>query len=421
MRLKLEHLRHPFRTATVAKDRVAARLNMRRCADSGERRFRDDPRYRLENVTEGFASGPFPMSDDEQRCRAEPDDAALLERICTAYIKAVEVEASAPPTYRATAWWEEVRRHNLKPVMKALLNGDIGALRPMYSNFLRDPCSAGLISIPWSGSVYGNVFNGLYRRFYLSDVLHRLEYWAAQTGGRFPVRDLAGPGVGNPFGAVIEGTLIRAGTEFHHYCARRIIDLLGDSLAAFPHPAKATVAEVGGGFGDMAWFLLRDQPQVTYVNFDLPESIALASYYLLKAFPERKFLLYGEGSFAGESITDADVILMPAFELQSLPEGWADLTFCSHLMSDIPPQAMGEYLEGIARITRDYFLCVGSNQGGEQIFDLLRRSEHPFTLAATRRSEWHEHRKPKWDEVECLYRAASMRSARSESAALVEH
>jgi hypothetical protein len=411
MRLKLEHLRHPFRTATVAKDRVAARLSMRRCADSGERRFRDDPRYRLENVTAGFASSPFPRSVDEQCRRAEPDDAALLERICRAYVKAWEDEASVPQAYRATGWWKEVRRHNLKPVILALLSRDTEALRRMYGNFFRDPCSAGLIGLPWSGTLFGNGSRDLYRRFYLSDVLHRLDHWVEQTGGRFSVDALTRPNIGNPFGALIEGTLIRAGTEFHHYCAHRVIDLLrdlpGESLAALPPYARATVVEVGGGFGDMAWYLLRDEPRVTYINFDLPETIALASYYLVKAFPEKNFLLYGEDELNPASFSQADVVLMPAFALAEFPEESADLTFCSHLLSDLSPQAMTEYVEAIARVTRNSFVHVSSSRAGERIFDLLRHGDRPFALAETRRSEWHKHRARKWDEVECVYRAAS--------------
>jgi len=416
MRLKLEHLRHPFRTAVAAKERVAARLNMKRCADSGERRFRGDPRYALESVTAGFASRLAPMPEDEQRRGAEPDDAALLQRICSAYIKAAEDEESVSPTYRATAWWERIRQHNLKPVIHALLNRHLDALRRMYGNFFRDPCSAGLIGMPWSGALFGDASQDVYRRFYLSDALHRIDYWKAQTEGRFELSELAGPESGNPFGVLIDGTLIRLGSEYHHYCAQRIIDFLGDSLTALPNPARATVAEIGGGFGDMAYYLLRDQPRIAYLDFDLPETIALASYYLLKSFPERRFLLYGEGEIAA----DTDVVLMPAFKLVALPAASADVAFCSHLLSDISPQAAAEYLEAIARITRDRFLFVGSGNAAEQAFDLLRRGDHRFVLAATRRSEWHKHRAPRWDEVECVYRAVSQSDAQIEPAGMRE-
>src|SRR5579883_1515938 len=255
MRLKLEHLRHPIRTAVAAKERVAARLNMKRCAESGERRFRGDPRYARKSVTAGFASRLTPMPEDEQRRGAEPDDAALLQRICSAYIKAVDDEAGAPAAYRATAWWERIRQHNLKPAMQALVSRDIDGLGRMYRNFFRDPCSAGLIGMPWSGALFGDASRELYQRFYLCDALHRIDYWKELTGGRFDLSELAGPETGNPFGVWIDGTLIRSGSEYHNYCAQRIIDLLGDSATALPNPDRATVAEIGGGFGDMAYYL----------------------------------------------------------------------------------------------------------------------------------------------------------------------
>ena len=400
MRLKPEHLRHPFRTAVAAKERIAARLNMKRCADNGVRRFRGDPRYALESVTAGFASRLAPMPEDEQRREAEPDDAALLRRICSAYIRAVEDEACVSPAYRATAWWEEIRQHNLKPVMRALSGREIGALDRMYRNFFRDPCSAGLVGVPWSGALFGDASKDLYRRFYLSDALQRIDYWKAQTDGRFELSELAGPGTGNPFGVLIEGTLVRTGSEYQHYCAHRVMSLLDSQR-------EVTVVEIGGGFGDMAYYLLRDRPGTAYVNFDLPETIALASYYLLKAFPERRFVLYGEdepGSF--------DVVLMPAFALAAMPAESADVVFCSHLLSDVSGEAVVEYLDQITRIARESFLFVGSGKAAEQAFDLLRRGEHRFTLTATRRSEWHRHRAAKWDEVECLYSAAGDRVCR---------
>lgn len=400
MKPKLKHLRHPLRAATAAQALIAARWNMRRSADRGGRRFRDDPRYDLRNVIDGFAS----------RLGDETEDATLLERICTAYIKAVRQQPFAPATYTATGWWEQVRQANLTPVMRALQNRDIGLVQQMYRNFFRDPCSAGLIGVPWSGASFGSAAKEVYRRFYLGDVLHRIDYWKTQTDGRFSLLDLAGPPVGNPFGALIEGTLIRAGSEYQHYCAYRISGLLDSQ--------RATVAEIGGGFGDMAYYLFRDRARVTYLDFDLPESIALASYYLLKSFPQLTFLLYGEQELTADSIARADVVLMPAFELPAMPTASVNLTFCSHVMSDTSPEDMAEYLDNIARMTRDSFLFVGSSRAAETI-SRLSRGYSSFTLAETRPSDWHAHRASNWSEAECLFRVAPTVS-RNRSAELVE-
>ncbi len=60
----------------------------------------------------------------------------------------------------------------------------------------------------------------------------------AQTGGRFALSDLAGPPVGNPFGALINGTFVRVGAEYAHYCAYRVGCLLNSKAD--------TIAEIGG-------------------------------------------------------------------------------------------------------------------------------------------------------------------------------
>src|SRR5258707_14911742 len=108
--MKLKYLRHPIRTASAAKGMLTTRLNMWRFATHGARRFRGDASYDLQNVTDGFAS----RIDDSQ------NDGELLERICAAYIKAMEQQQFAQETYKATEWWEQVRRRSLGPVTRAV-------------------------------------------------------------------------------------------------------------------------------------------------------------------------------------------------------------------------------------------------------------------------------------------------------------
>jgi putative sugar O-methyltransferase len=366
---------------------MTARLNMRRFVLRGDRRFDDDPRYDLQSVTEGFVARP----DDGS------PNAALLDRICTAYMKAVKQQQFAHETYQATEWWEQQQRSNLKPVIQALMTRDIDTLREMYRNFYRDPCSAGLITLQSIAKDYfGETIKDLHRRFYLADALYRIDYWKARTGDRFLLRDLDAPLIGNPFGVMIEGTLVRAGAEYHHHCAHRISGLLGSKTS--------TVVEIGGGFGGMAYYLLRDRPGTTYIDFDVPESIALTSYYLLRAFPQLNFLLYGEQELTKETLSQADVVLMPAYELAAMPAASADVIFSSHAISDLSHAAMAEYLSEIARITRDYFLYVGNSPSGRAISALVDRQCPSFRLMETRPSEWHSHLVPGTSEVEGLYR-----------------
>ena len=131
--LKLKHLRHPLRTAAVAKARIGAHWNIRRSAERIQRRYATDPRYVLDNVTRGFSNRASKDSPAELL-----DELALLQRICNAYLKAVEDQQFQPKIYRPTGWWQQVRANSLGQVIRVLQTCDLHSLRGIYSNFFRD-------------------------------------------------------------------------------------------------------------------------------------------------------------------------------------------------------------------------------------------------------------------------------------------
>jgi putative sugar O-methyltransferase len=373
--MKLRYLRHPIQTAKTAKATLTTQFNMWKFARHGERRFRGDVRYHLQNVTDGFIS----------RINDSNDDTKILERICAAYNSAVRQQELAPETYEATERWRQVRQRSLGSVIEALLTRDVEALGKMYRNFFRDACSSGILAAPngLSKAYFSGRIKDMHRHFYLSHVLYRLDYWRSQTNGRFTLQDLKGPEVGNPFGIVIDGILISVGAEYSHYCALKVVDQLDSG--------HATVAEIGGGFGRMAYYLLRDR-RTTYVDFDVPERIALASYYLMKAFPALRFLLYGEETLTQETIAQADVVMMPAFELAKMPAGSVNVTFSSHGLSDLSSIAMVEYLKHIARMTRKSQLFVSNQRVSEMISSVIRDEHDSFRLTDTSLSGWHSYK-----------------------------
>jgi hypothetical protein len=395
MKLRMKHLRHPLRTATAARDLLALYLNIKSLGDRSHRHYLGDARYDLMNVTNGFAS----------RLEESCGDCKVLERICAAYIEAARRERFAAEEYQASAWWRQVKLASLGPVIRALSSRDIASLRGMYSNFFRDASSAGLIGVPYglTRAYFDKQIKDFHRRFFLGDALYGIDYWKTATGDRFPLEVLAGPEVGNPFGLMIDGTLVRAGAAYQHYSAYKIASRLPS--------ARATVAEFGGGFGGMAYYLLRDHPGVKYIDFDVPESLALTSYYLLKSFPHLKFLLYGESALTRETLASADVVLMPLFEMESLPSESVEMVFSSHAMSDISQDAMSAYVKTIFRISTGSLLYMGNAQGAESIRNMTAEGQQLFRLDEMRASRWNTHRFPKADEVECLFASVAAAEA----------
>ena len=338
--LKTRHLRHPVRAARSAEQLLRLHVGAFRRARDGKRTYKNDPRFRLDLVEQGFRS----------RHSSEQCDEELLHRICEAYKAASCVPVAE--AYRPTAWWDALRRSSLQPVIQALETRDIDALQRMYANFFRERCSDGLVgkTLLLAPSL-SRPFARLHQLAYLSEALSRLDAWKDITNARHALQTLSGPAIGNPFGIVLEGVLIRPRAEHQYYCAERIGSVLND--------ATAVIAEIGGGYGGMAYYLLRDHSQVTYLNFDLPESLALAAYYLMKSFPEKRFLLYGETSTRDVSLRNFDVVLLPLSELSAMPSASADLIFSSHAMSDLDPAALSVYMAHANDIGKRYFLYQG--------------------------------------------------------------
>jgi hypothetical protein len=118
----------------------------------------------------------------------------------------------------------------------------------------------------------------------------------------------------------------------------------------------------------------------------------LASYYLLKAFPQLNCLLYGEKELTKKTIDESDILLMPSFELQKMPSASVDITFGAYAMADISDAALVEYLGDITRTTRNHFLYFGNNQTSEIVSHLIGQSYNLFQLAETRTSGWHSYK-----------------------------
>jgi putative sugar O-methyltransferase len=381
LRIRLKHFLRPARSLRVIRQRVAQHSELRQLIRIGRRRFGADPRYRMESVEQGFA----PRSANSE------DDTQLLQRICDAYSKAMERQSAASETFQPNRWWRLVEGGNLGPVKCALAAHDLDSLRLMYRNFFRDPCGAGLVGLPGIARHFSR-----YKELFLIDALHRIDLWQLRTADRFPLADLATPDIGNPLGVVIEDTRVRTSSEDQHFYAHKIIELTGSA-------DTPVVAEIGGGFGGMAYFLLRDRPGITYLDFDVPESIALASWYLLKAFPRLRATLYGEAPLNAETMTRSDIVLMPGFMLPQMPDRSVDVSFNSHVLSDMSAASIHEYLAEIVRTTRGSILHVNGTESCRAISAWLAGNAKDFALVEQHPTEWNTARSLQPDETECLY------------------
>ena len=339
----------------------------------------------------------------EDRIENHGDDTKLLKRISSAYNKASTDMLGYPEIFRPSNEWLPIYKHNLKEVMQALEECNTSELDKIYRNFWREPCSRGLVGLPldMKKSFFGKNKKISYvnKTLYLNDSIHRLNLWKKYLGQRCSIDNLISPLIGNPYGYYVDGKFIKAGADYQHYYATRIIDLLDGEQT------KKVVAEIGGGFGGMAYYLIRDSKNTTYIDFDLPENLALTSYYLLKAFPEKKVLLYGEACLEGEKLGDYDIVLMPNFQLDKLHDGACDLIFNSYSLAEMSPQTINHYVLQSARLINrgGWFFHVNHTK-----HSLVSARDFPipddFALISEEFAAWNLGRNSNMDEYEFLYK-----------------
>ncbi len=305
-----------------------------------ERQFFSDPYANLSGLAQGLRDHPSG--------RADPPE--LIGRLLKAYTKAKLDEPSASSCYHPNGAWQDLYTRRAE-YLAALQGENQEVLAGLLTNFFRNSGVAGLMAY----AAYQQMLRA--KRAVRHEFINFLlaDYRTLQALIKsVRVDNLAIPPIGNPWGYHLNGTLLLPTACRHYYHASQIRRLLHER----PHPV---VCEIGGGFGGAAYFLLNGATPITYLNFDLPEVLLVASYFLISAFPTRRSLLYGETSDA-EALHHYDLILLPSFALPSLADHTIDLTLNTGSLSEMTFQTVEAYLRQIARITSAYFFHENSDR-----------------------------------------------------------
>ena len=302
-------------------------------------------------------------------------DRDVINRIICSYHAAKEEQKNVPLPYQpGGAWKEDIERRRAE-YLKVLDSRDFEGLRRLLRNFFRNNGVAGV----WTYGYYRdivNASNGKKKRFIngnLEDFKTLIDFV-----DNFDISNLEVPLVGNPWGYFIKGTLVLPTACRHYYYARHVKSLLEDI-------ETPVVCEIGGGFGGFAYYLLSVNRCVKYVNFDLPEVLLIAQYFLMNAFPEKRVLLYGENRnrrISQEEINSYDMILMPNFALPNVTDKTADMFVNTGSFSEMDYHTIEEYIKQITRITKRYLFHDNSDRPKSNTEDHIEvvSSEFPIPL-----------------------------------------
>jgi putative sugar O-methyltransferase len=204
---------------------------------------------------------------------------------------------------------------------------------------------------------------------------------------------------GNPYGMYVDGKFVRTGTDYQYYYANQVKQLL------CKEPDHAVVAELGGGIGGFAHFLMKARgSRLTYINLDLPEILCISTYQLLNLFPEKKSVLYGEiENINTESLSCYDIALMPCFVIEALAPDSVDVVFNSYSLAEMDAPTIENYAKQFSRICKKNILHINHVTNSLVSANDFPFDEKKFSLVSRRRAEWNIGRDLNCDEYEFIY------------------
>lgn len=297
------------------------------------------------SLAKGFADHRGSANIDMQR------EKTIIERIIAAYKLAKEDSKSVPAQFQIRGLWAEWIEINYGDLLVAINSGDYQKASDILQNFGREQFAVG------TGSSYDDVVHyktSLVGPAYVKTVW--CDYRNKLIDAGFDLTKLTHPNIGNPAGFHVGGKVIPIEALRHAYNGLVITNLLRDII-------NPVIVEIGGGFGGQAFqtiYQLRENNNKIgkYFDFDIPEVQIVVSYFLLRAFPELKIRLYGEGAISTAETEAFEIGIFPHFTIDRLADSSTDLVFNTNSFAEMDETASNHYIAVTNRICRHYFLHV---------------------------------------------------------------
>jgi putative sugar O-methyltransferase len=310
-------------------------------------------------------AGLLPLSKEVE---SGPGNDLLLKRLQQFYISNKENQGSQLEIYQPAGEWQEHVNHRM-PHYQAFYDDSTDRLNDLLCNFWRN--ELGVLVKQYAG--YKELIgDARQREEYVRLMAYDLMIWSNLFGAN--VTDLQIPNVGNPWGYLWEGTLIGSKLLRYHTIVTQINGIVADI-------DRPVIAEIGAGYCGVGYYLMKDDNPCVYINFDLPETLAVGAYYLSKTLPDRSIYLHEGGPIDWSNLLENyDVIMMPNWAIDNLPESSVDVFLNTFSLSEMSKPVIEQYLLKISYACKNYFLH--NNMDRENVinegFKRTPASKYPF-------------------------------------------
>lgn len=230
-------------------------------------------------------------------------------------------------------------RHQLSPIIKVLAKGN---LSPIFASDFKNN----------SPKLQNNVrrFNPIAGFIYRVYVASLMEY-VCQIDTLNILKKLKEPLIGNPFIVNYKGKPISqdiCNSVYEFYSIIKKVKL----------PNNVRIADLGAGYGRLAYIFLNVFPDSSYCIIDIPPALFISQKYLKTIFPKDRIFLFRPFSSYNEIKSEFESsrikFLMP-HQLKLLPRKYFDLFINVSSLHEMTTDQINEYLKIINRICKGYF------------------------------------------------------------------
>jgi putative sugar O-methyltransferase len=309
-----------------------------------------------------FDPAPF-ISDDalalglaeRPRLLSDADILAATTRIGEAYRAMKRDQAGLPEGWLPVGEWRNYLAEK-SSLCGLLAAGDYHQAAELFANFWRD---AEIGPIVKEYATFVALSDGVadQKQRFEHNLVRNWLIWRELTG--CPTAELATPNIGSVWGYGIEGIAVAPKACRYHLLARELSGMLAGL-------ASPVVAEIGGGYGGLAEFFLRNNANARWIDYDLPETAVMAAFFLIGARGDEHVTLYGETGPLRDpaGLPLGQAVILPNYALRDLGAGTIDAFTNMFSLSEVGHEPLGAYLARINATTRGWFVHHNMDRAG---------------------------------------------------------
>ena len=272
-------------------------------------------------------------------------DIPLAERIFNSFKKIKDDQIKKNKMYQPSSMWQKHIDNDFDYLIESYKKNDVEQFLYFLQNFGNWHKYLGIESQNIIHKYNKNIF---LKNFLKSEIFSsQLDLWKFFNKNK-SLDDVEMPMYGNQVGAFIDGKFTVIGSFMNDVYAKILLKNLNENK-------HYKILELGGGYGKFSYYIIKRLKKFTYIDFDIPETLSLASYFLSKCFPNKRSFFYGEQEFNSSVINNYNLIFLPPWEIEKIEEDSIDISINKNSLGEIDPDSAKNYINHIHRTSKYFF------------------------------------------------------------------